>query len=144
VRPFLYGPGGRRSDVLNQDTDCQVDGGAGLPHCVRHACAADQCLDDTDCSGGAVCVCAIDAGFGLVLRLNRCVPSTCRVDADCPSELCSTGYGPCNSPTGYNCRSAADTCCADDDCTGSGVPVSCNFAPETGHWQCQPTVVCGG
>ena len=129
-----------------QDSDCQTEGGPTLMlHCVQHACTADQCLSDGDCSGGAVCNCAKDAGIGLVIRLNRCVPSTCRIDADCGAGgLCSPGHGYCQSSTGYHCRSDADTCCSSNDCGGMGTTDTCEYAPTTGHWQCLVPMGCAG
>jgi hypothetical protein len=127
-----------------QESDCQPDGGPFL-HCVQHACSFDQCLGDDDCSGGGVCVCAKDAGFGLTIHLNRCAPATCRIDADCGAGgLCSPSYGPCQRPTGYQCRDAADTCCTSNDCAGMGTASNCEYSLTTSRWQCSQPVGCGG
>jgi Cys-rich repeat protein len=131
--------------ACTMDTDCQADGGNPFAYCLQNACGADQCLTDDDCAGGAVCLCASEAGGGLVIRQNRCVPSTCRIDSDCGAgELCSTGYGYCGTPTGFHCRSAADTCRTNADCAGKGTASSCNYAPTVGHWQCMAPQVCLG
>ncbi|HEY2728801.1 MAG TPA: hypothetical protein VGK52_02600, partial [Polyangia bacterium] len=80
-----------------------------------------------------------------VIRVNRCVPSSCRIDADCGAGgLCSPGYGYCQSSTGYHCRSAADSCCSSADCAGMGTASTCEYAPTTGHWQCLAPVGCAG
>jgi Cys-rich repeat protein len=104
----------------------------------------DQCLEDSDCSGGAVCVCAKDMGFGLIVNINACVPSNCRVDADCAEGLCSPGKGYCGSSTGYHCRSATDGCGSDADCAGSTSANTCNYDLVSGRFQCEPHTVCGG
>jgi hypothetical protein len=121
------------------DADCD----ASAPHCLQSLCTTDPCLADDDCAAADVCVCAKDDGGGNITRLNRCVPSGCRVDDDCGADgLCAPGRGYCGSSTGYHCRSADDECCTSSDCNATSGS-SCEYAPETGHWQCV-TLACLG
>jgi hypothetical protein len=130
-----------------RDSECNPDGG-GYPveHCIAHVCTTDECLVDDDCASGGVCVCAKDAGVGLIKRYNRCAPATCRTDGDCgDGGLCAPKYGYCATTTSYQCRSTADTCCTNADCAGKGTSTSCEFTPAAGRWQCVvPTVACLG
>jgi len=127
------------------DSDCNSDAAFPSEFCVNHVCTTDQCLVDDDCAGGGVCLCAKDVGSGLVIRINRCTPATCRTDADCgDGGLCSPSHGYCGTTTGFNCRSAADTCCTPAQCTGKGVNAACEFTPTVGHWQCVPPSGCVG
>jgi hypothetical protein len=139
--------GGTVSCTTN--SDCQ-DAGSFKRFCLQHACGADQCFTDDDCEAGFACGCANQFG-GNALHTNLCVPSSCRLDADCTaSGLCSpahTAY--CGSLSGYHCRSAADTCQTDADCAGlndGGLqrPYTCSYQPAVGHWQCAPITVCAG
>lgn len=125
---------------------------AGLPgaNCLDQQCQGDQCLTDGDCPAGSACGCASQFG-GNAMHTNECVASTCRVDADCASGLCSPAYGQaCGGLAGYFCHSAADTCCTDADCasqkseSGSVGSERCNYEPTVGHWQCAPASVCTG
>jgi hypothetical protein len=135
-----------------KDADCLGDAGYVWDRfCLNHTCSADQCLADSDCTAGAVCGCASQFG-GNAIHTNLCVASTCRVDADCASMLCSPAYtGYCGSLAGYHCRSAADTCRTDADCAsiksgdaGFTLPSQCSYEPTVGHWQCAPATVCMG
>jgi hypothetical protein len=140
-------PGGAADDggvSCVTDADCQPDGGiVGFPFCLSGRCGVDQCLTDDDCASGQVCGCS-DKVRGLTLRRNSCLPSSCRIDADCgPEGLCSPAdNGHCYSTSSYHCRKAADTCCVQADCAAP-TPI-CNYAPELDRWQCQADVVCGG
>ncbi len=125
---------------------CSADGDcadAGLSHCLAGKCGLDQCLIDSDCASGQACRCSNQVR-GDALLGNSCVPTGCRVDADCgPSGSCSpdsSGY--CGSVDGYQCHSAADTCNSDTDCCGS--TPRCGYQPALGHWACAAIVVCSG
>jgi hypothetical protein len=122
------------------------DAGAALEHRAQAvACPAsgmgDQCLMDTDCPNGGVCTCSkFPSQF-----TNRCVPATCRIDADCGVDgICAPTSSYCGIGQGYRCRSAADTCCTYEDCAGQSANPACGFAPETGHWQCVAPSMCSG
>ncbi|HEV3188903.1 MAG TPA: hypothetical protein VGY54_00325 [Polyangiaceae bacterium] len=149
--PTVIGGPGPTARLCMKDVDCLGDSGFAFDgHCLNHTCTFDQCLNDTDCAPGAVCGCANQFG-GNAIHINACVASTCRVDADCASGLCSparTAY--CGSLSGYHCRSAADTCGTDADCAsrksdaGFSLPDQCSYEPTVGHWQCAPITICAG
>lgn len=132
------------------DADC-ADAGANarckevsLNDC---ACTFDACAHDTDCPSGQTCSCR---GLPYTASLgNMCVPSNCRVDADCwAAGYCSpspsSGCGPL---TGFYCHTPADLCIDDADCPwlqrNSGAQ-QCVFSVEAGRWQCELAPVCGG
>ncbi len=129
--------------------DC-TDAGLLGENCLDQRCQGDQCLSDGDCPAGSACGCASQFG-GNAMHNNECLVSTCRVDADCASGLCSPAYGQgCAGLAGYYCHSAADTCCTDADCasqkseSGFDLTDRCNYGPTVGHWQCAPASVCTG
>jgi hypothetical protein len=134
------------------NTDCQPEGGAVFARfvCRGGACTADQCLTDDDCPVGQACGCANQV-IGLGNRVNSCLPSSCRIDADCgPTGLCSPAHsGHCGSLSGYHCRKAADACQTNEDCpcaadAGPTLGPNCEYAPEVDRWQCLSFTVCGG
>jgi hypothetical protein len=124
------------------DSDCQKDGGP-YQYCVEHTCLWDRCLRDSDCAAGSACSCYIPHPSQLI-PANQCVPSACRVDTDCAGGICTSTTGACGASTGNHCRSCADTCITDTDCTGNPAGTNCLFVPAVGHWQCAPVSVCMG
>ena len=123
------------------DSDCAGPDYDAL--CLHGKCSLDECLTDSDCPSGNVCGCA-DQFFGNAVHTNSCVPSGCRVDADCgPAGVCSpdnSGY--CGSLLGYECHSAQDTCHSDADC-GHDTP-QCDYQQELGYWACSAITFCSG
>lgn len=102
---------------------------------------ADECLADTDCSGGGVCSCAGNTFEYAHTTRNICVPANCRTDADCGSEVCSPSNGdggPFYGVQGYYCHTGADTCGNDSDCgtNSSGQRGYCMFSAQVNHWTC--------
>jgi hypothetical protein len=88
----------------NDDAGCNIK-----PH--------DQCLTDSNCSDGGLCLCEtpILAGQpcpgGVPLYSgNVCLPSNCRVDSDCsPCGSCLGEYA-CGDVTGFYCQTPEDEC----------------------------------
>jgi len=134
-----------------KDDDCLADGGPTLARfCRGGTCNADQCLADEDCPAGTACGCSSQV-VGLGPQGNTCWPSSCRSDADCAeTRLCSpTRGGLCESLSGYQCHTSADTCHVDGDCPASSGAIydfgsKCDYAPEVGHWECIVVTHCGG
>ncbi len=114
--------------------------------CLNHQCADDECLSDSDCGAGTVCLCSADAGGGDVRHLNACVPAACAVDSDCgPNEYCSPNRTYCGEVTGYYCHGVHDTCVdPTTDCAClSGEGKACIYAPQVGYWVCGQSVCLG-
>jgi len=132
-RPFGYEPGGEGDCAVHADcTD--GDNGRCMLGMIGAYCSYDICFADDDCAGDQLCSCD-GASFS---GANTCVPTNCRVNADCASGRCSPSYG-CllgGSPNGWYCRTAADECSLDDDCTeyANG---RCAFSASAEHWICQ-------
>jgi hypothetical protein len=134
------------------DSDC-VSGSNG--RCVGNghdgcSCSYDTCTSDAGCPSGTLCDCRDQWHYG-TNGPNQCLPSNCRVDADCgPGGYCSPTFSDCGAysgVTGWFCHTAADTCTNDSDCSGVdgglfGTPY-CAYRPEVGHWACS-TSQCAG
>jgi len=132
-RPFGYEPGGEGDCALHADCTDGVNGRC-LLGMIGAYCSYDTCFDDDDCASDQLCSCdgATYAGA------NTCVPANCRVNADCASDRCSPSYG-CllgGSPNGWYCRTTADECVSDDDCT-EYLDGRCAFSASAEHWLCQ-------
>jgi hypothetical protein len=110
--------------------------------CLGGKCSTDQCMTDSDCPSGRACACAREFGANSD-RTNSCIPSQCRIDADCGREvgLCSPGYTTCGTFLGYYCHTAADACTTDADCCDKGAP-ACDYVPMLGHFACHSVTGC--
>jgi hypothetical protein len=131
------------SDCAN-DASC-ADGGLNA-RCIEApgpaicSCTIDACVTDSDCPQGQTCAChgsPYTYSFG-----NQCVPSNCRVDADCgPGGFCSPsvasqcGPGAGDFCLGYYCHTPKDTCTNDADC---GAAKACIYSYSASAWQCVP------
>lgn len=124
--------------------DCtQGRNGRCTPMLGGGACTYDECFEDADCGSQQVCRC--DGGrFGN----NACSIGDCAVDSDCgPGGWCSPTLSDCGKYfgiKGYYCRTAADECLNDSDCTEQaegwlGLPGYCAYSPEARHWVCRYT-----
>jgi hypothetical protein len=135
------GPVAGLGEACTADSDCT--GVADNAWCFQGKCGFDQCLTDSDCPSGNVCRCSDQVG-GDALPGNSCVPSGCRVDADCgPAEVCSPdNSGRCGTLLGYECHSAQDTCHSAADCSGD--TPRCDYQPELRYWTCSAITVCSG
>jgi hypothetical protein len=131
---YTYGAAGI---PCTSDAQCGSDG--GLPgHCLRGACAIDECLTDGDCSGGGACVCSVGSiGSDLVEKLNYCAHGNCRIDSDCGAGgYCVPSASLCVSPVGFFCHTAADTCVDPAiDCPSSCVS-ACSYFVDRGAFAC--------
>ena len=109
--------------------------------CNGGVCDYDQCLSDSDCGATGVCSCKGETReFGAQSYGNVCVPSDCRVDADCcPGQWCSPSddHGTFYGVRSYHCHTASDECIDDADCADDGAVRVCAFDPVTGHWACR-------
>jgi hypothetical protein len=123
--------------------ECYSDQDCGGKPCVKVAnggwCNLDECMTDSDCSGGAVCVCkgSFVAGFSVNDTWNTCVAAECRTDRDCDSGYCSPSrltYGPTIPPPrpSYNCHTPQDVCQNDGDCSEG----RCAFDSARSSWIC--------
>ena len=138
------GEGGDCSEpglACTRDASC-VDAGVngrcvesvGPPSCW---CTFDACLHDSDCPTGQTCACH---GSPYTYSLgNACVPSNCRVDADCgPGGFCSPSVASQCGPNldlclGYYCHTSRDQCTNDADCD---VAQACIYSYSAGFWKC--------
>jgi hypothetical protein len=106
-------------------------------------CVWDICADDSACPAGQTCAChgsPYEFGEG-----NHCVPSNCRVDADCgPGGWCSPTFSAslCGVVGGYYCHTSRDTCVNDSDCVDGGVGFACGFDTTVGYWSCMFNLPC--
>jgi hypothetical protein len=135
VCPVTQAPVGSPT-ACTTDTDCTGAGTSG-PFCLGGTCGFDACLTDGDCSSGTLCACASEFYGGNGRHGNVCVAATCRVDADCGGgSICAPSRGYCGGFEGFHCVSAGTGGCDSGD--------SCQFVPETGHFECQQQPVCSG
>jgi hypothetical protein len=97
--------------------------------CLRkQACSYTACAQDSECQGKDVCEC--NDRFG-----HRCVPSTCRTNADC-----AAGFPCTRASDGYHCRTPADECVVASDCAttpgGSAYARTCDYLKASQRWVC--------
>ena len=94
----------------------------------------DSCQSDADCGDGLACL--IDATATDIV-VSQCVAVECTTNTDCASGRCglSSFEDPCGLQLGLVCRTAADACASDTDCSeswhqcttwGLGNPFTCN------------------
>jgi hypothetical protein len=134
--------------TCNSDSQCADAGPEG--RCVVSNgptascfCTYDSCADDSGCPKGQTCAChgsPYTDGEG-----NHCVPSNCRLDADCgPGGWCSpTSFTmSCGGIGGYYCHTPQDQCVNDSDCADAGIFDVCAFDTTLGHWRCMVQGVC--
>jgi len=81
-------------------------------------CYADECQQDPDCDGGAIC-----ADKGVLERpVNLCMPAGCKLDTDCkevPGGICAPVDSPCcGIIEGLYCVYPGTGCRHDSDCPG--------------------------
>jgi hypothetical protein len=128
------------------DSDCAGDGAyTPFGHCLHGVCSFDQCLTDSDCTGG-VCGCSTDYyGGNAAYHPNICVAANCRVDSECGAGgYCSPSRGRCGTFEGFYCHGPSDTCVnPQTDCTSCSSGFSCVYAPTVGAFVCGGSV-CNG
>lgn len=143
----LSGVGGA-PERCKLDSDCTAGPGTdgrcvGNPHDGCN-CSYDTCTTDADCATGTLCDCRDLWHYG-ANGPNWCLPSDCRVDADClgGKGYCSPsldwGCGAYSGVTGWYCHTPEDECTDDGDCAsldGGFGPPFCGYKPEVGHWLC--------
>lgn len=128
--------------------DCAMRGGAvqvidtpELRAAGRHPvsiCRDDDCTSDTSCGTDKICLCGKPGGSQA--DHNRCAFGNCTSDADCGGFACveTLALGIPSQPSGVSgvlgsyCRSKADTCNKDADCTGT-TGARCIFAGGAFH-----------
>jgi hypothetical protein len=150
-------PAASVSHIATDDVDCGLGGASG--NGGGSGGGAADCSTSADCPGTSFCACAVHGG--LAARPASCIAAECRIDADCPSRLCSQYEAPCRASGDFEprraCRTSADTCSTDDDCAGCAGPPgmtgvagagggrwACQYVAEVGHWQCATFYVCAG
>jgi hypothetical protein len=95
----------------------------------------DQCLIDSDCASGQVCICADQQGGGAAHLGNVCMTTQCQVDSNCNGgQVCSASIGGCFGIEGYDCHTNADVCLTDVDCCGT--TPHCAYDTTSSHWAC--------
>jgi hypothetical protein len=122
----------------------------GDPHDGCH-CTYDTCGTDADCMPGTLCDCRDAWWKGRPEGPSQCLPSDCRVDADCGvNGYCSPSLDPgCGVYFGvtlWHCHTAQDECVNDSDCAGvdgAYAPPFCAYKQEVGHWACTVTQCAG-
>ena len=142
------GAAGATSDVPDQcasDADCRYlplgycntgnFGGGDAPGEKPLAYCSSGCLQDSDCTGSAICVCDGSASGG------KCVPSTCTTDADCGSkQFCIGTEGTCGG-TYFSCTNEGDECLSRADCNSGQTCL--DFGDNLMHRRCGSGPACG-
>ena len=131
-RPIGTEPGGSGVCATHADCTAGINGRCSLGQ-IGEFCSYDECFIDAHCADGKVCSC--DGAY--FSGANTCVPANCRVNADCTSGRCSPSYG-ClmgGSPEGWYCRTAADECATDSQCTDYAAG-RCAYNSTLSHWAC--------
>ncbi len=104
------------------------------------------CESDNDCEANQACLCtgALSLKSGHADdRLPRCVPASCRTDADCGSGECGAAiyFNGCSENATLACRGEGDSCRSHDSCDGDNSCVAMVQNPgslqERHDWQCQ-------
>ena len=136
-RPACVDPGDRNAGGCTADAACR-DG--ANPRCIQDSgqigrfCQCDySCATDSDCKTGQLCVCGEALGGG---HHSMCVTAQCQQDSDCPSGTCgvSVYHNGCSETRTLACRTQADTCTQNADCSEGQV---CAHDANTSTWSCQ-------
>jgi hypothetical protein len=101
-----------------------------------------QCMSDSDCGDGRICVCAGSIpGVGADLALkNACVPADCAANADCAGECgCRGDKFFCGTLEGAFCPTPDDECEDDEDCSNGNY---CGWDSDEKRWMCQGWGIC--
>ncbi|MCC6524629.1 MAG: hypothetical protein IT373_18375 [Polyangiaceae bacterium] len=95
-----------------------------------------SCATDADCDSGQACLCA---GATADLAGARCAPASCFTNAACASGECSvsTYHDGCYARAYLACRSAADTCRVDAECTTPGETCDLVWTAGESAWACR-------
>ena len=119
-------------------TDCTEHGGQGVcrriggePFCHY------ECSADADCGDEGACICAFDG----MHSFNQCVRAQCTTGADCPSGECGLSRF-CGLVSRLVCRTPADECSGDEQCSGSEAEPHCTYYGSSESFRCDPWV-CG-
>ncbi|MBZ5710240.1 hypothetical protein [Nannocystis pusilla] len=129
-----------------QGGECATDGDcSGNETCANIYgdcyCTA-QCMSDSDCGDGQICLCAGDlpaVGADLALK-NQCVPADCTANADCAGECgCRGDKFFCGTLEGAFCPTPDDECEDDEDCEDGGY---CGWDSDQKRWVCQGWGIC--
>lgn len=103
------------------------EGGLGGPVCWS------GCADDADCGEGSICLCGVEAGYGV------CTLGACQTDAECGGGYtCASYSGGCS--VGYACQTPEDVCVVAADCPEPGQ--GCQPGPN-GTRTCTPSCTVG-
>jgi hypothetical protein len=90
------------------------------------------CSTDDDCGAGWACLCRGSAPERApVSRFSRCVPATCRTDADCDGYPCAVDVDGCQRSQGLRCHGPGDECQSHADC-----PYGSGCVWEDDRWRC--------
>ena len=132
--------GSGQTFACNDDAECDAGvGGRCTEACcfANSACTYDQCTFDSDCPADQTCAC--HGSTYLSPWGSTCVPSDCRVDADCGSGCdCSPSQqAGCLGCLSYHCHTPQDLCLNDSDCQPPpGEAGFCVYASDAGLWEC--------
>lgn len=149
-------PGGERPSVCSPEIEqpgC-TDPGKDATSCLSDAECSDHaygkcvqgfgmigpyckceyaCANDNDCPAEERCVCADELrGHS---QHSACVPAQCTSGEQCATGVCelSLFYDGCRHEAVLACRTVADECASDGDCTGG----TCAYDDQVGAWTCQ-------
>jgi hypothetical protein len=101
--------GGTLNGSCRADSDCTTKpkGYCGVTS-ANASCHCDYgCTEDADCGAGYICQCGDPLG--------KCLPATCKSDAECPGLLCLRSRDKSCGET-YACQAATDLCTSNSDC----------------------------
>ncbi|MCB9752962.1 MAG: hypothetical protein H6713_23660 [Myxococcales bacterium] len=130
--PVCQGEGGS----CETDNDCESDS-----QCLNVygtcGCRPKNCMSDSDCPDGEVCVCAAqgDGYAGWTNIKNTCEPASCASAADCPEACgCHGSEFFCGTVERLHCPTLTDECATHEDCDGEGG--RCYYEPDESRWVC--------
>jgi hypothetical protein len=100
------------------------------------------CASDADCADDQLCLCGLSgvggggiAGMG---GIQRCIPATCRSDADCGEYRCGLGLSGCHGFERADCHTANDECEGSEQCDNR----RCAYSSSEGAWVCDSWADC--
>jgi hypothetical protein len=96
----------------------------------------DHCRASNECAEGTACVCrSLDrTALNSYQNFSRCLPSTCRGQADCSQGACAVSRDACLVPDGLHCHTPNDECQANAECAEGQI---CSYLPAERRFRCR-------
>jgi hypothetical protein len=101
----------------------------------------DHCRSSAECGNGSACVCrSLDrSAMNAYQNFSRCLPATCRGQADCTEGTCGVSRNLCLEPDGLYCHTPKDECQTSADCGEGKV---CGYDTAQQRFACRPWGPC--